>query len=1143
MKPKNRIDSFAYFDGLVKNASLWADRLNYNGNTEYTKTAELYCPEELKVSEKFEFHTVAAWKTEKGEEHCKYSVVHQDWRRFYSENMRASVHEFEKPQDMGGIRLTSERDNTGIKIEVSDEGILWFPAAFINAERAGKAYFAEFKEPARKFIRLVYEPENPENEPGFYPHEILKAEVLSHESPNTEPPLFATEDMGIKSPVLFPEPFTDENREELIPLSGMWKMSDYPTADYWRADTDISEYRDMPVPADADHFGSDIAKRAEKSEKNGGAGAYAVYTQRINIPENMRGKEIMLRFESVVSYARVFVNGCFVTSHRGALTPFDCDITKFVKPGLDAVITVSAMIENLKPDFLMTRGICSYVWLFALPKTALTVLRTVTDLENENKTGLLTVREKIHCFGKHETAETRYTLISPDNAHTVLETEEISRTADGCTVKKFRIDKPALWSAETPRLYTLKTELFINGNAVFTNYSKVGFNSIKIKGNRLLVNGNEEKLHGVNWMCHSPYNGLAGNYEHDRESLIKFKAANVNFIRTCHNPQKRYVHELCDELGIYVEEEAATVFLSRWVPNIYERYDYLVNPKYRPVFIDGYAQMMANVCSHASLLYYSLGNESDWSVNTEAARDYLRAADKKHPHKFSWGYSHPQGAVEIQSEHYTNPMWMGGNSEYPVIYDEHAHTIGENLAKIESDPSHRDMYAFRLKEVWETAYNKPGGLGVAVWNGREFAGIKNGEHNALFRPKWGELDLWDRAKPEFWHIRKIFSPIHIDESVIYRIPPHGNLLQIPVQNRYSQLDFGKIEMQCLINGEEYPAKLPPLQPGEQGYISLRKPEWFSGDEVFLSFMRTDDPIGNTLIDSFKIILERPAKELPFKQAAGGGDVTFFETQVESQINSDCIHFWFGRSDGMIHGGKFKNKLFVKEGPYLNLGTNYPLTPESADFITAEQNGEVKIISRHRYKELENPVEITQFYRRNGEIEISFGFDFPAEHSIDEAGITLRLKDVTRQIWERNSKIFTDYPDDCVGRLSGDIKIRRGYGTETKTEKPCWQWNEDEFEFQLTESPDFSSTRDFRAAKRDYYYVAALREDGLGLAAVSNGNGGSVRFEVSCGDVLMHINSECGSVTLGEFGANRFELPQNSGRYSAKINLRFFDLNE
>ena len=1143
MKAKNEIKSFTYFDGLVKNASLWADRLNYNGNTEYKKTAELYSPDEFKVSEKFEFHTVTRWKTEKGEEHCKYSVVHQDWRRFYSENMHASVHEFEKPQDLGGIRLTSEKDDIKIKAEVSDEGILWFSVGCIHAKRAGEAYFAEFKEPSRRFLRLVYEPENPECEPSFYPHEIIKAEVLSHESPSNEPPLFATEEEGIKSPVLFPEPFTDENREELIPLSGMWKMTDYPTADYWRTDTDISGYRDMPVPADADHFGSDIAKRAEESEKTCGAGAQVVYTQRINIPENMRGKEIILRFESVVSYARVFVNGCFVLSHRGAMTPFDCDITKFVQPGLDAVITVSAMIENLKPDFLMTRGICSYVWLFALPKTAMTVLRTVTDTENGNKTGVLTVREKLCCFGKKENAETRYTLISHDNTPKTLEAEEVSRSDDGSTVKKFRIADPLLWSAEIPQLYTLKAELYVNGENVFTNYSKIGFNSIEIKGNRLLVNGNEEKLHGVNWMCHSPYNGLAANYEQDRESLIKFKAANVNFIRTCHNPQKKYVHELCDELGIYVEEEGSTVFLSRWVPNIYEKYDYLVNPKYRSVFIEGYAQMMANVCSHASLLYYSLGNESDWSVNAEAARDYLRAADKKHPHKFSWGYSHPSGAVEIQSEHYTNPMWMGGNSEYPVIYDEHAHTIGENLAKIENDPSNRDMYAFRLREVWEAAYNKPGGLGIAVWNGREFAGIKNGEHNALFKPKWGELDLWNRAKPEFWHMRKIFSPVYIDESVVYGIPPHGNLLQIPVQNRYSQLDFGKIEMQCLINGEEYPAKLPLLQPGEKGYISLQRSEWLSGDEIFLSFTRKDDPIGNTLIDSFEIILEKPVKKMPFKQAAGGGDVTFFETQVESQVNSDCMHFWFGRNDGMIHGGKFKNKLLVKGGPYLNLGTNYPLTFNGASFITAEQNDEVKIVSEHFYKELENSVRITQFFKRNGKIEISFELEFPAEHSIDEVGITLRLKDVMRQIWERNSKIFTTYPEDCVGRTSGDIGIRRSGGTETKTEKPCRQWNEDEFEFQLTENPDFSSTRDFRAAKRDYYYVAALREDGLGIAAESDGNGGSVRFEAANGDVLMHINSECGSVTLGEFGANRFELPQKSGRYSGKINLRFFDLTE
>ena len=107
---------------------------------------------------------------------------------------------------------------------------------------------------------------------------------------------------------------------------------------------------------------------------------------------------------------------------------------------MDAIITVSAMIENLKPDFVMSRGICSYVWLFALPKTALSVLRVKTDLENENKTGIITLREKIHYYADIKNAKTVYTLFSNDGKEIELyPSESVATLEDGSVSKKFFI--------------------------------------------------------------------------------------------------------------------------------------------------------------------------------------------------------------------------------------------------------------------------------------------------------------------------------------------------------------------------------------------------------------------------------------------------------------------------------------------------------------------------------------------------------------------------------------------------------------------------------------------------------------------------------------------------------------------------------
>lgn len=1137
-----KIESFSYYDELVASNELWADRLEYSGGTVYAENAPLYRPDGFEVSTDFNFTRIEEWKCEEGEKPCVHSVVNQDWPRFYSENMRASVHEFERAQDIGGIKLCASRDNITVTVEVSDEGLFYFPVGTATLEKAGNAEFVSFIQPARKFIRLVCEPEDREEQLDFFPHEIITADLFSSESFGGKEPAIGTVDMGIGYKASFVEPYSEKGEELLVPLSGTWKMTDDDISEYWKTDIDVSGWLDMPVPGDPDHHFSTMLKRHNEDKKS--AGAQVIYKQRITVPNSFEGQRVILRVENAVSYARVFVNGCFIRSHRGAMLPFDCDITDAVKAGMDAEITISCLLERKKPDFTMARGLAGYVWLFALPKSSLSVLRTTTDLTDDLSCGLLTVREKVHHFEEVRECTVSYSLYDADKNPVELELLSEEYLEDGSISKKYKVNSPKLWSAEEPELYSFEARLCCDGKCELFHRRKVGFRSIRIVGNRLLVNGNEEKLHGVNWMTHSAFEGISASYECDRESLIKFKAANVNYIRTCHNPQRRYVHEICDELGIYVEEEMSTVFVSRWVPNTYEGFDFLVNPKFQPVFIEGYAEMMANAASNVSILFYSLANESDWSVNVEAARDYLRIADPERPHKFSWGYSHPAGAVELQSEHYTPIQWMGGISERPVIYDEHAHTIGENIEKIESDPSHRDMYAFRLRDTWERIYSKAGGLGIAIWNGRGFAAIKNGEHGAVFSHKWGELDLWERPNPEFWHVKKVFTPVYIDETVTYTVPSYGKKLQIPVQNRYCQTSFADIKLYCAVNGEETVVKVPMLEAGERGYIDISRDAWNAGDKVELYFYKDKDRLGNTAVEQYELILERKAPKLPFKPIEENIGASIFETQVEAQMNAGSMHFWFGRTDGLIHGGKFCGKTVVKQGPFLNFGSNMPLTFKSADStVYTSSNGVATVTSRQFYEELKEPVSITQKFFENGKLEITFKATLPEEHKIDEFGVTLRLKDVVRQLWEKNSKIFTSYPKDHIGRLKGDIARNRAEGIEEKLSRPTWQWNDDEFEFQLREKGDFGCTRDFRAAKRDYYYVAAVRADGIALAALSGGNGGSVRFELSQGDVLMHINSDCGSKTPGEFAPLWEKLAVESGECSGTVTLQFFKIEE
>ena len=58
--------------------------------------------------------------------------------------------------------------------------------------------------------------------------------------------------------------------------------------------------------------------------------ALSTYSRVLTVPESHNGKRLLLSLEGVLSYVEVYVNGIFVTSHKGE-SPFVADITAPVK--------------------------------------------------------------------------------------------------------------------------------------------------------------------------------------------------------------------------------------------------------------------------------------------------------------------------------------------------------------------------------------------------------------------------------------------------------------------------------------------------------------------------------------------------------------------------------------------------------------------------------------------------------------------------------------------------------------------------------------------------------------------------------------------------------------------------------------------
>jgi beta-galactosidase len=95
-----------------------------------------------------------------------------------------------------------------------------------------------------------------------------------------------------------------------------------------------------------------------------------------------------------------------------------------------------------------------------------------------------------------------------------------------------------------------------SGTLVETTTQHVGMRRVEVVDRQLLVNGQPIWIFGVNRHDHHPDRGKAVNADDIRTDLQVMRAHNITAVRTCHYPNDSVLYDLCDELGMYVIDEA-----------------------------------------------------------------------------------------------------------------------------------------------------------------------------------------------------------------------------------------------------------------------------------------------------------------------------------------------------------------------------------------------------------------------------------------------------------------------------------------------------------------------------------------------------------------------------------------------------------
>ena len=147
-----------------------------------------------------------------------------------------------------------------------------------------------------------------------------------------------------------------------------------------------------------------------------------------------------------------------------------------------------------------------------------------------------------------------------------------------------------------------------------------GFRSVEVRKRSLLINGERVMFRGVNRHDHHPDKGKAVDLDDMRADLVLMKQHNVNAVRCSHYPNDSRLLDLCDELGLYVIDEA-NAESHAWNTSLCH------DPAYRATWMSRISRMVERDKNHPSVIFWSLGNEAGIGQNFEKAAAAARQRD------------------------------------------------------------------------------------------------------------------------------------------------------------------------------------------------------------------------------------------------------------------------------------------------------------------------------------------------------------------------------------------------------------------------------------------------------------------------------------------------------------------------------------
>jgi beta-galactosidase len=316
------------------------------------------------------------------------------------------------------------------------------------------------------------------------------------------------------------------------------------------------------------------------------------------------------------------------------------------------------------------------------------------------------------------------------------------------------------------------------------------------------------------------------------------KQHGFNAVRTSHYPDCEEWYDLCDEYGLYLIDEAdieSHAFMTSLCHD----------PRYTMQWLERCKRMVLRDKNHPSIIFWSLGNESGYGVNHDAAAGWIRGYDPSRPLHYEgaiWGWE----SGEINGARVSDvicPMYPSienivkwarsdNGDTRPFILCEYSHAMGNSNGSLADywrafESNHGLQGGF----IWEWVDH---GIAQRTADGKDFwaYGGDFGDTPNDFNFVCDGLVSADRTPhPAMAECKKLFQPL----SVSWKDAKNGEV-EIASKQYFTNLDSLRGEWVLDVDGEKVASGMLPefsIAPGASQSFRLDLPGELPNGEAFV----------------------------------------------------------------------------------------------------------------------------------------------------------------------------------------------------------------------------------------------------------------------------------------------------------------------